>query len=67
MAAHAMDRLTIEYEETDVVVPSEEGEDEDDNIKLCLVGQFLTDGSIRLHVMKERMAGVWRPLGGVAI
>lgn len=57
MAANEMERLTLEHEESDVVVQSEGGEGEEDNIELCLVGRFLTD----------RMAGVWRPLGGVAI
>lgn len=34
---------------------------------LCLMGWFLTDRNIRVVVMKERMANVWRPGRGVSI
>lgn len=42
-------------------------ENEGENLQLCLVGRFLTDRPIRVHIMKDRMAGVWRPLEGVTI
>lgn len=28
---------------------------------LCLVGRFLTDRNIRVPIMKDRLADVWRP------
>lgn len=34
---------------------------------LCLVGRFLADKAVRVHVMKERLAGIWRPGKGVTI
>lgn len=37
------------------------------DVQLYLVGQFVTDRSIRTHAMKERTADVWRPLKGVSI
>lgn len=38
-----------------------------DDIQLCLVGRFVTKRSIRTHIMKERLAEVWRPVKGVSI
>lgn len=67
MAMNEFDRLSLEVEESDVVVRTEEEEGSDDNANLCLVGRFLTDRPIRVHIMRDRMAGVWRPLGGVTI
>lgn len=37
------------------------------DLALCLVGRFLTDKSIRVHIMRERLAGIWRPGKGVSI
>lgn len=38
-----------------------------DDVQLCLVGCFITDHTIRSHVMKERMAEIWRPLKEVSM
>lgn len=35
------------------------------NMSMTLVGRFLTNRPVRTHIMKERMAGVWRPGRGV--
>lgn len=37
------------------------------DLELCLVGRFLTDRSIRVHIMRERLAGIWRSGKGVSI
>jgi len=34
---------------------------------LCLVGRFLTNINIHVPVMKQRMADLWRPIGGITI
>lgn len=51
----------------EVEVEGEEEEHGRANTSLTLVGRFLTDRPIRSHIMKERMAGVWRPGRGVNI
>lgn len=38
-----------------------------EDVRLCLAGRFTTNRSIRVHIMKERMADVWRPVRGVSI
>lgn len=40
---------------------------EENDYRVCLVGRFLTDRSIRVTIMKERMAGIWRPVKEVVI
>lgn len=37
------------------------------NLNFCLIGRFLTDRNIRVNVMKEVLANVWRPRRGVTI
>lgn len=37
------------------------------DVNLCLVGRFLTHKTIRVHMMKERMATIWEPVRGVSI
>ena len=37
------------------------------DFSLCLVGRFLTNKNIRVPIMKEQLANVWRPLEGVTI
>lgn len=37
------------------------------NIKLCLIGRFLTDRPINFNAMKNRMASIWRPGKGICI
>lgn len=44
-----------------------EKEDRAGDLNLCLVGRFITDRSIRTHIMKERMAEIWRPVKNVTI
>lgn len=47
-------------EENEVVVVKE-------TFKLCLVGRFLTDKSIRFVSMQNTLAALWRPIKGVCI
>lgn len=37
------------------------------NLEFCLVGHFFTDRSIRVLIMKDRLAEIWRPGKGVFI
>lgn len=67
MASHGLEGLRLEDDHTDMVIRAQDCEDEEDYLNLCLVGRFLTDRPLRLQVIKDRMAGVWRTLGVVAI
>lgn len=55
----SMENLSLEVEEAEIEIQDEGDQNEGPNPALCLVGRFLTDGPIRVHIMKERMAGVW--------
>ncbi|PNX68858.1 cysteine desulfurase mitochondrial-like, partial [Trifolium pratense] len=44
-----------------------EEEDEQLDLRWCLVGRFLGDRAIHIQSMKVRMADLWRPMGGVTI
>lgn len=58
----SIDHLTLEEEKEELEVPgNEEQQEENVDLTLCLVRRFLTSRLIRAHMMKERMAGVWRP------
>lgn len=62
MASSSLDRLTLEDEVEDLEVPGEgEQQEEGVDLALCLVGRFLMSRPIRVHMMMERMAGVWLP------
>ncbi|WJX13204.1 hypothetical protein P8452_03620 [Trifolium repens] len=39
----------------------------DELLELCLVGSLLSDKPVKFHVMKERLATIWRPGQGVSI
>ncbi|PNY16121.1 hypothetical protein L195_g012831, partial [Trifolium pratense] len=45
----------------------EEEEDEQVDLRWCLVGRFISDKAIHFNSMKVRMAELWRPVGGVTI
>ncbi|PNY14674.1 hypothetical protein L195_g011358 [Trifolium pratense] len=45
----------------------EEEEDEQVDLRWCLVGRFISDKAIHFNSMKVRMADLWRPMGGVTI
>lgn len=61
-----MDRLILgEEDEVEAVAEGEEKAESD--LSLCLVGRFLTDESIRVQTMKDRMVDVWRPGKGLVI
>lgn len=68
-----LDSLSLGEEKDDVGVfireegPRQEGSRLEPNFELCLIGHFLTDMSIRLKVMMEIIANVWRPRRGVTI
>jgi hypothetical protein len=68
MAQHSLDGLSLHEEE-------EEGfcfdfEEEDDNqvdLRWCLIGRFLSERVIHFNSMKVRMADLWKPVKGVTI
>lgn len=57
----------LEEEAEESEVQGEEGPVEVANPRLCLVGCFLTDRPIRVHMVKDNMAGFWYPGCGVSI
>lgn len=58
---HDLEGLSlVEEEDGGFCIDVEKDDTQSFDLALCLVGRFLTDRPIR-HVMKERMAGVWRP------
>lgn len=67
MVTNNMERLTQAIEDSDVVVQGVDGGEGAEDLSLCLIGRFLTDHPIRLQIMKDCMAGVWRPLGGITV
>lgn len=68
MASSTLDQLALEEEEEELEVPGEEDHHEQNlDPQLCLVRRFLTNRSLRIHMMKQRMAGVWRPGRGITI
>lgn len=55
-----MEHLALE--ETEEYEMAGEGEEEvGSNLSLCLVGRFLTDKSIRVNIIMDKMAEIWRP------
>lgn len=44
-----------------VVYDAKEDQEVSGDIKLCLVGRFLTDRTIRNSIMSERLVSVWGP------
>lgn len=67
MEQPSIDSLNIEDDEADMQINVKASGDDDVDLSICLVGRFLTDRNIRVPIMKERMADVWRPLRGVTI
>lgn len=61
-----MERLNLR-EDDNMEFGPEGDQYEEANRALCLVGRFLTDRNIRVPIMKDRMADIWRPGRGVTI
>ncbi|KAI4351428.1 hypothetical protein L6164_005797 [Bauhinia variegata] len=57
----------VEKEDDGLVFDVDHNLETNANLELCLVGLFLTDKVLRIPIMKERMANVWRPGRGVTI
>lgn len=51
-----MENLSLIEEEDDGFVDVEKESDQPIDLNLCLVGRFLTNRPIRMHIMKDRMA-----------
>lgn len=57
----------VDDEEEGLSLQVEEDAETKHDLRLCLVGRFLTDRPIRVVIRKARMAGIWRPVKGVTI
>lgn len=57
----------LDEEEAGLVFNVESAKQNSIVAQLCLVGRFISDRPIRVHIMKERMAVIWIPVKGVAI
>lgn len=62
-----MEDLNLEDEDEGLSLHADGNTDGPDDLQLCLVGHFVTQRSIRTHIMKEHMAEVWRSLKGISI
>jgi hypothetical protein len=62
-----MEGLTFTHEEGGVTVNLAQHQAVNEIFEHCLVGKFLADRPVRTHIMKERLANLWRPVKGVMI
>lgn len=63
-----MEDLSLSKEEDEGFILDDSSFSEGDSeVRLCLVGRFLTDRPINFSAMKNRMAGIWRPGKGICI
>jgi len=58
--------LLMNKEEEWLVFDVEKNNDNNVNLELYLVGNFLTKEVLRVSIMKERMFSIWRPKRGVS-
>lgn len=61
------DLSLVEEMEEGLIFDVDQDPTNSENLELCLVERFLTDKVIRVSIMKERMANIWRPVWGVSI
>lgn len=57
----------VEEEEDGLVFDVEQSEGNNKELELCLVGRFIIEKVLRVSIMKERMANIWRLGKGVSI
>lgn len=62
-----MEDLSLHDEDEGITLERSNVEQGPEELQLCLVGRFVTTRSIRTHIMKERLAEVWRPVKGISI
>lgn len=67
MEDHLKGLSLVEEEDDSITYDVETNEDGVGDLALSLVGHFLTDRSIRVHIIKERMTKIWHPNKGVSI
>jgi 14-3-3 protein epsilon len=68
MAQPNLEGLSLhEEEEEGFCFDFEEEENDQVDLRWCLVGRFLCDRSIHFNSMKVRMANLWKPVKGVTI
>lgn len=68
MVDSGIDHMSLAEEEDEAIVYDVENtENPSPNVELSLVGRFLIDKPIRTHIMRTRMAVVWRPGKGVTV
>ncbi|MCI27837.1 hypothetical protein A2U01_0049037 [Trifolium medium] len=54
-------------EEEGFVFEFDEGGEEVEDLRWCLIGRFLCDRTIHVNSMMVRMANLWQPVKGVTI
>lgn len=59
--------MDIVNEENEELTFDKRAEEEVNRFELCLVGHFLTEMNISVHVMKSNMADLWKPAMGINI
>jgi 14-3-3 protein epsilon len=68
MAQPDLESLSLHKEEEEgFCFDFEDEEDDQVDLRWCLIGRFLCDRSIHFNSMKVRMADLWKPVKGVTI
>jgi 14-3-3 protein epsilon len=62
-----LEGLSLHDEEEGFRLDFEEEEDENVDLRWCLIGRFLCERAIHFNSMKVRMADLWKPVKGVTI
>lgn len=57
----------IENEKIEVLIFDEGIEEGINRFELCMVGNFLTEKSINVRIMKTKMTDIWRPVVGITV
>ncbi|PNY04580.1 hypothetical protein L195_g001004 [Trifolium pratense] len=68
MASEELVNLSLhDREEEGFAFEFEEGDDDAEDLRWCLIGRFLSDRTIHANSMMVRMADLWKPMRGVTI
>lgn len=62
-----IDNLNINEDDTNLERSINQNPNNSFNPTLCLVGRFLKNKAIRIHIMKQRLSNICHPLQGVTL
>lgn len=62
-----MEDLSLHDEDDGITMPKSQQGKGPEELRLCLVGRFVTKRPIRTHIMKDCLAAIWGPVKGVSI